>query len=887
MPFPCDQLEGVLALRAMGINTIPLNYPDNGHSHDEQWGKSPAIDAWKDFQSRMATTDEIRYWFLNGRCNVGAICGTVSNSLFVVDVDDPTLLKVFFEEDVYEIASKTFTVKTAKGYHLYFRDRERRRLQTSRIEFDASSKKRVDIQCDGTYVVGPPSLHASGNVYTVISPDGVGVREVDAEGLIQQMISVGIQHGATVSRKYRDAERAEKHEPVVNVPEGTIRQLLEETVGKDKMRLYKQTGTDTLQGSHPIHGSTTGSNFTVNLKTGEWYCFRHNVGGGVLRLVGILAGALQCDPAVIDRPLDENMREKLFLFAKGKNMVRRGEGKPAKKGRKKEDEEGVADIARDIMAKWHFATDKHNMGTFLVYREGVYVQEADEVVQDYVSLAMDNDFSRSKMLDIREYIRGRSMIEMAEPALELTCLKNGILNITTGIIQPHTPSLYFRSKLPINFIPEADCPNFKKFLSDILDEQDILTIQEMFGYCLYRDYSVASIFMMIGSGGNGKSTLLSVLKQFLGEGNTTHYMIHDFIDDKFAKANLRGKLANIFADITDQHIFKTAVIKTLTGNDDLNARQMFKQKVEGFTNYAKLIFSTNKPPIFEDASPALWRRIIEIDFTRRFEENPAWQNTLIESMTTDGELSGILNWALIGLQRLLDKRQFSNAQELEARRKSYMKKAKSSFAFVEDMIEPGEVDDFIRRDEIPTYYSAYCKQYNYFLQKKEDIYKEIRNEYGMQIREEQKRIDGKMTRIIVGIRWNDAQVKQLQHLKHPLYSAHTRDVHNSTMDSTYIWDEKGASAASGGTTENQEELRISYEAAQNMPPAESQKSADDMIIDILKNARGENIEQAPQHLTSVLKEYGMGISVEGVRKICERLTSEGKLRSRNEKYSSV
>jgi len=56
--------------------------------------------------------------------------------------------------------------------------------------------------------------------------------------------------------------------------------------------LDNRDGSGEIQGSNPFHGSTTGRNYSVNLKKGVWHCFRHNSGGGPLELMGVRDGIL-------------------------------------------------------------------------------------------------------------------------------------------------------------------------------------------------------------------------------------------------------------------------------------------------------------------------------------------------------------------------------------------------------------------------------------------------------------------------------------------------------------------------------------------------------------------------------------------------------------------
>jgi len=182
---------------------------------------------------------------------------------------------------------------------------------------------------------------------------------------------------------------------------------------------------------------------------------------------------------------------------------------------------------------------------------------------------------------------------------------------------------------------------------------------EMFGYCLYKDYPFAKAFMLIGSGANGKSTLMKLLEKFLGEDNIATPSLQDLLRDKFAKVELFGKLANIHADLSSEKLENTGTFKMLTGGDTVYGQKKFKDPIK-FKNHAKLIYSANELPRTDDRTDAFFRRWIVIDFPNQFTSNDEFTNPdLPYSIIDEEEMSGLLNWALDGLERILDQGGFS------------------------------------------------------------------------------------------------------------------------------------------------------------------------------------------------------------------------------------
>jgi putative DNA primase/helicase len=888
-----DTFENAIALYEQGISLIPLNPPDRVYESKpkdtDNDGKHPAtklVPKWKQYQEERASEDDVVRWF-SGNCNIGVITGKVSGGLWVADFDDMKLLAYVNLHFDKPIEDGTFAVKTGNGVHLYFRSTDtvqnvkfclkRRDLEP----YDAE----LDIKGEGGYVVGPGSIHWSGKQYAAMNELPI----------------------ATIGKPAELIEKLGMH--------------------AEEFWIVKAC----LPAWTPNHRHDATLGIAAFLKSRGWPVKRAE---NVFEALCIMGGSHDdWERDVKDTYEKEKANYHDFLDPQLADTLSKILPLPDRKKRTRKEIPGVKTLAEGIMARYRVATDRHNMGIFLLYHDGVYTQECDEVIQDYLTSILGEDFNRSLMYDVREYIRGRTMVEMSDPPLELVCVANGIVDITSGKMMPHSPDYFFRSKLPAAFDPEAKCPKFEKFLNEILDGNDALTIQEMFGYCLYRSYPIAAIFMHVGSGSNGKSTLLSVLRRWLGEKNVATYTMQSLIEDRFSVANLRGKLANIFPDLSDTHIFHTAMLKAITGNDAITARQMHVQKAESFISYAKLIYSTNRPPVIDDPSNAMWRRIIEVDYRHTFVENASWQDTLIREMTTPEEMSGILNWAIEGLRRLVQSRQFSNAAELEERRKAYMKKAKSTFAFIQDAIEPGSPEDYIEKAAVYTTYITYCRQYGYFLLSQEALHKELKMEYGMQIREEQPRVDGKRLRVYKGLKWNEEFMSQLVQPAQASIScacARTRDVQNSTLrdlektwggiatpvppnpvvpnsdsepsdnrnaESTKIVPEKKAISAETKTEKGSSPAVETPSGAATKSVAdgatESQQSLVESIMQWiakkLKDSRGEYMEQTAGYLLlSINEENTFGdVTIYAVKEACELGRKRGILRERNGKWSAA
>jgi P4 family phage/plasmid primase-like protien len=283
-------------------------------------------------------------------------------------------------------------------------------------------------------------------------------------------------------------------------------------------------------------------------------------------------------------------------------------------------------------------------------------------------------------------------------------LQNGEYDFISQTLQPFNPDHNHRSRLPIKYDPNADCPLFKKFLTEVAPS-DENTIQELFGYLLVKGYPIQKCFIFQGSGANGKSTLLRVMEHFIGKENISSVSLFDLVTKTFSKAELYNKFANITPDIGADELKRTGIFKALTGGDTITAERKNQHPFQ-FTNYAKMIFSCNQLPTSPDNSDAFFRRFMIFQFKQVFDDKNA-DRALLEKITTEQELSGVFNWALIGYGRLMQKMNFTESRSTIDTKELYLRMSDPLNAFVNDMIDD-DPEGVTIKDDLYRYYNEYC-----------------------------------------------------------------------------------------------------------------------------------------------------------------------------------
>jgi len=213
---------------------------------------------------------------------------------------------------------------------------------------------------------------------------------------------------------------------------------------------------------------------------------------------------------------------------------------------------------------------------------------------------------------------------------------------------PHNREHYRTTQVPIEYEPKAQAPRFIKFLSDVFkgdpDAGDKATaLLEMMGYTLMAHCNHERFIILVGSGANGKSVLLSVLEALAGRDNVAAVQPSQF-DNKFQRAHLHNKLANIVTEIKQGAVIDDDALKGITSGEPTTVEHKNKDPFD-MRPFSTCWFGTNHMPHTRDFSGALFRRALVIEFNNKFTPemgncDPNLKHKLME------ELPGILTLAL-------------------------------------------------------------------------------------------------------------------------------------------------------------------------------------------------------------------------------------------------
>jgi len=407
--------------------------------------------------------------------------------------------------------------------------------------------------------------------------------------------------------------------------------------------------------------------------------------------------------------------------------------------------------SQHLKQKHDFITLQDNQ-TLMIYQNGYYHNSALPTVNQEVNqLWREHTSSHDTKEIIEAHLKPTTYITREElnPGTKTLPVKNGLLNLETRELQPHTPKEKYTFKIPTPYKPDIDTTPAKEYIQEIVGEDQVPIIQEMIGYCLLRDYPYNRAFMLFGSGSNGKTTFVNFLIQLLGEDNISTKGLHDLLYNRFAKKHLYGKLACIHDDLPNKELNGTGTFKMLTGRGRIDADVKFKEGFE-FRNHAKLIFTANELPKTTDTTEAFFRRWIIIDFPHHFTEEDR-DPDILERITTQDFLSAALKWSLDGLDRIFENNGFTTTDTIRDTKSRWIMESDPLRGFLERYVEY-DSESFITKDELHRRLNKWCDEHDFANITKQYVGQHLPSILH-KVRAEKKTIDGRQERVWRGVKW--------------------------------------------------------------------------------------------------------------------------------------
>ncbi|WP_158258999.1 DNA primase family protein [Mammaliicoccus sciuri] len=310
-------------------------------------------------------------------------------------------------------------------------------------------------------------------------------------------------------------------------------------------------------------------------------------------------------------------------------------------------------FSKYITKKYHIITLDN---TLHIYHDGIYIHDELKIKQHII-----NEIPTLKQTQIREtleYIRLIAPVKDHASPFFIPVL-NGIYDFNSHTLVPHSPDIVVTAKFNASYEPKITSDIVDQALLTIADD-DLEIVQlftEIFGYLLFKQNFLDKSFLLVGNGGNGKSTLLNMMANFVGEENVSSVSLPG-LSERFNLAELHNKLLNAGDDIPIQSIKDASNFKKLSTGERITAERKGQDPFQ-FRNYAKLVFSANAIPRWFENSNGIFDRLVLVPLNAQLRNNPKRDPFLEQKVTTDEARSHILNLAIKALGQLLHRRKFT------------------------------------------------------------------------------------------------------------------------------------------------------------------------------------------------------------------------------------
>ena len=683
--------------KKQGINVVPIP-KGSGKALNIRTG-------WSKYQYEMFTDD------IPDDHDFAVILGKVSGNLIVLDFDNC--------DDINEInmmknnvLNRTLVVRTGDGYHVYFRVRV---LPTQANTFLSKGAYSMEVKGHGAYVVGASSNHydkdesgtyvLTGKKYTVIS-NTTTICDVDAT---TQQIIEKLKENGWVPKNQTSGNGHHILTPTSELEKGNWSSGERYNNGfKLALRRFHMNFEYEEILNEAIKINNTCSPPHGNVEVERWVNDAHSQFQKNLQ-----------DPK--QRYFKQQSQQQAVGDISGVN----GNDNSKKKCNPKD----IIETTVATIQKTHTFKSLKDSDELLWYNGKIYQSNvAEPLLKEECEKWIENCNTNSRY-EVINKIKATNYEdrENFDSDPDSITADNCILNLKTMETREHSPSNLSCVMLPVSYHPMPDIEKmdtnyvlshlkdtlFIQYLESCftingkLDKAQFFTILEVMACCLIkRQFDKA--FMFIGSGSNGKSVLLDYIESILGADNVSNITIHDIELERFSKAELFGKMANVFADIESNELRKTGNLKVIISGDSITAEKKHHHPFK-FKPFTKLIFSANRFPYVHDQSDGFFRRFVIVEWKRQFlgdENNPKLRTDLIKNKEEKDKVFSLL---VIIARNLLQRGRFKHEDNIEKLRDQWNQHSDPIIQFINEVVIEKE-DSVVSKREVYSRYCDFCVQ---------------------------------------------------------------------------------------------------------------------------------------------------------------------------------
>lgn len=302
--------------------------------------------------------------------------------------------------------------------------------------------------------------------------------------------------------------------------------------------------------------------------------------------------------------------------------------------------------------------------------------------------------------------------------------KNGIYDLKSRSLIDHTKDIITLGINNGNYnknCSDIKGTKFEKYLKSSLSEDLIPVVQEMLGVCLYPlTDKVHYFYIFTGCGRNGKGVMLSIIENLIPSNLRSGITMADY-DTRFANSSIKGKQINLCTDDNTTRLEGIGNLKSVTAGEGIFTEKKGKDG-EMIKAYLTHISSFNELPSVKEKAPALFDRMIVIPFNKTFGtteevakgEKDLVRDPLLKEQILKNELDIIINWALAGLLRVIDNGYvFTTSKSSADKKEEYLTSVDSSLEWIKENVTTVEglsIDRYIKGSQMFEHYKTWCKK---------------------------------------------------------------------------------------------------------------------------------------------------------------------------------
>jgi len=642
--------------------------------------KVPSI-KWLEYQENKFPTKDLDMYYPN--INRAVICGKTSRNLVILDFDFED--KPFFK-NILDILKhlETKMVATPHGLHVYFYIKGEMPERRTQIKAKLPELKAFDILGEGGYALIPPSIVDDKFYMDINDKEPLRISREYFDSIVQIFSEEKPQE--SIENKY-NKNLMNLRKPIQKLIKGEIdiEEIAVET-GEKEFLYWKALFLETRANKIPdeiVMG--------ILAKTQ-----RHFDETKTIQQLRHIRGE--------DKPYTNRTLNRLFDI---KQQI------PADKL-----EEAWVSIARDLIDSFDIIS-MSDTRQIMLRKGNIYTDETNEFYDEMARQLLDVYKGKSykhKRAAVLQLIEDTTKFDRKKFCYDRWVInfKNGYYDIKTDkFIKAERTDKIFCYEIPHEYKGgQADCPIFKKLLSEWLGEANPIKpddVFEMLGYTMTMTTHLKMAFMIYGKSNSGKTAFQNILSNLIGVRNISGTPLHRFGSNEFGTDDLQFKILNMVGDMGECTVDDLSVFKNLTGGDIWVHAEYKGGKKFQFRNMVKIWYNVNYiPKIVNTHDEAFFTRWMLINFPNRFPLQDKDTIKEVWQLVNDNpdEIQGIIHEAIKGAQRLIARNEYFRKELIENTEHVWRHESDPLYAFIWDNCIKGE-DERIESSEFRIAFNKY------------------------------------------------------------------------------------------------------------------------------------------------------------------------------------